>query len=285
MSTPRRSAHRRKAAATAGVAAALVAVVAASGLTSAQAAGTTATAGVQAASPKQWPTMIPQGARWSVNGKRTEHDYFLTTPLQGSPRERATGSTRHEAIRVWQGQLREQGFRIPVNGIYDRTTAGAVQQFQRRYNTRVPSKHRLPTNGVIGYPTARALLAPTIHKLARRHGVPAALLCGHLMAETRLDPRAVGPDGTDYGIGQMSRRWNQGRYSLAQAFDDDTSIDYMAKRDKAALRKYGSYRIGVVSYWKPREADLWKRTGKPSPVALTYSDRVLRGCGGHEFGG
>jgi hypothetical protein len=230
-----------------------------------------------------WPRLEPQGGRWKKDGTRTGEDYYRTDPPQGGAEDRASGSTRSYAIKVWQELLTERGYRVAVAGVYGRRTQSAVLRFQEGYNRSVPTAYRLAADGRVNYFTARALLAPTIKRLAERYDVPAEILCGHLNAESSLDPRAVGPEGSDYGLAQMSARYNQDNYTLAEAFDEDVAIAYMARRERAARRTYGSYKIGVVSYWSPTAARKWKKTGKPSPAAKAYSRRVKRGCDGYEF--
>lgn len=227
----------------------------------------------------RWPTLTPQGARWWDPATAGPEEYFFTYPRQGSAADRRTGSTRYYGIRVWQEALNEQGIPVKVNGYYGVEMRTAVRKFQARYNSRVSAENRIPVDGRIGYVTSRALLAPTIKRMAAKHGMPAKFLCGHLAWESGLDGRSVGPGGTDFGLAQMSRRYHQKRYTVGEAFDKDLAIDYMARRDKAARRTFGSYRIAVVSYWSPREAWNWKRTGKPSDAAKRYSDGIVNGCG------
>ncbi len=286
------SRHRRPktgthvAAKAAGVAAALGTLAApqgvlAPGASAAPVGGT----GVSASSHQVWPAMTPQGGRWKRDGSPSIHDYYdkIGSYNQGSAEDRRRGSTRHYAIRAWQRLLNEHRISVGVDGVYGPATARAVARFQRQYNTRVPRAYRLRVNGRVNYPTARALLAPTIRREARRFGMSADLLCGHLNAESVLDGRAIGPGGTDYGFAQLSRRYHQHQYTLAQAFNEDVAIAYMARRDAAARKTYGSYRIGVVSYWSPLEAKRWKESGRPSAKAKAYSDRAFAGCDGYEF--
>ncbi|MFL6114102.1 MAG: peptidoglycan-binding protein [Catenulispora sp.] len=233
----------------------------------------------------RWPKLEPQGGRWKKDGTRTREDYYRTDPPQGGAKDRDSGSTRFYAIKVWQELLTERGYRVNAVGVYGPKTESAVLRFQKGYNRSVPPAYRLGTDGRVNYLTARALLAPTIKRFAQRYDVPAEILCGHLNAESSLDARAVGPEGSDYGLAQMSARFHQNDYTLAEAFDEDVAIAYMARRDRAARRTYGSYKIGVVAYWSPAAARAWKKTGKPSRAAKAYSLRVKRGCDGYEFRG
>jgi hypothetical protein len=230
-----------------------------------------------------WPRLEAQGGRWKKDGTRTREDYYRTDPPQGGAQDRDSGSMRSYAIKVWQELLTERGYRVKVVGVYGPRTQSTVLRFQEGYNRSVPPAYRLVADGRVNYLTARALLAPTIKRLAQRYDVPAEILCGHLNAESSLDARAVGPEGSDYGLAQMSARYHQDDYTLAEAFDEDVAIAYMARRDRAARRTYGSYKIGVVAYWSPAAARTWKKTGKPSRAAKAYSGRVKRGCDGYEF--
>lgn len=191
---------------------------------------------------------------------------------------RTSGTSRHYGVRVWQELLTEHGLRTPVTGIYDRRTAAGVAKFQR-------TRRHLQASGQVDYPTARALLAPTIRREAKRVGMPADLLCGHLDLESLLDPQAVNANGRDLGLAQINiGRWNPG-VVVAQAFDEDYAIRYMATRDAAAYRRYGDWRIAIYHYNWPADARLWKSTGRPSARGAAYSAYALRGCDGPEFPG
>ena len=224
-----------------------------------------AAAAVRAAAPE--PLFPGAPPRWSTGG------YRVTRPAIGSrPR-----TPDNYAVRVWQELLTEQGIRTGVDGAYGAQTARSVAAFQAR--------RRLPATGTIDYPTARALLAATIKREARRVGMSADLLCGHLDLESGLDPRAVNPNGRDIGVAQINiGRWNPG-VSVPEAFDEDFAIGYMARRDAGAYRSYRDWRIAVYDYNWPVDAQRWKRTGTPSARGKAYSDRVFRGCGGPDFPG
>ncbi len=126
----------------------------------------------------------------------------------------------------------------------------------------------------MNFPTARTLLGATIRREAEQAGVPVGLLCGHLAAESLLDPRSLGANGVDLGIAQISRTYNVD-VTDEQAFDEDFAIRYMAQRDARAYARYGDWRIAVVSYNSPAHATAWKRNGYPDPVAETPTAPAL----------
>jgi hypothetical protein len=210
-------------------------------------------------------TFTPQGAQWRRDPAVTTGIYTVTEPRLGSE-----GGPAAYAVGVWQELLAERGVAVPRTGIYDDATAAAVAMFQRARG--------LPSTGAVNFVTARALLGTTIRREAQRAGVPVGVLCGHLAAESLLDPRAVGPNGVDLGIAQISVPWNAG-LTADQAFDEDYAIGYIADRDAAAFRRYGDWRIAVAAYNSPARASAWKRTGVPDEVARIYADRAFRGCG------
>ncbi len=207
----------------------------------------------------------PQGATWRRDPTLTAGLYTLTTPYLGSE-----GGPPSYAVAVWQELLAERAYEVPRTRRYDEITADAVADFQ--------AVRGLPGSGALNFVTARALLGPTIRREALAAGVPVGILCGHLSAESLLDARAVGPDGDDMGLAQISLRWNPA-IPVADAFDDDFGIRYMARRDAAAFRQYGDWRIAVTAYNSPARAKRWLATGTPEPAAEAYAARVMRGCG------
>lgn len=221
---------------------------------------TSALAATTAASPGTYP---PQGATWRRDGVLSI--YKITSPRQGSE----PGPIRY-AVGVWQELLAEMGFTVPRNSVYDEATAAAVARFQRRAG--------FAATGEINLPTARALLGPTIRREALRAGAPVGVLCGHLAAESLLDPAAVGTNGVDLGVAQISVPYNL-NLTEQQMFDEDAAIRYMAERNAKAYARFGDWRIAVVSYNSPVRASAWFRTGEPSELALTYATRAMRGCG------
>ncbi len=210
--------------------------------------------------PNAYP---PQGATWRRDGVLSL--YKLTSPQQGSE----PGPVRY-AVGVWQELLAEMGFDVPRSSVYDEATSAAVARFQRRAG--------FAATGEINLPTARALLGPTIRREAVRAGVPVGVLCGHLAAESLLDPAAVGTNGVDLGIAQISVPYNR-NLTEQQMFDEDAAIRYMAERNAKAFARYGDWGIAVASYNSPVRASAWYRTGTPDEVARTYATRALRGCG------
>lgn len=216
---------------------------------------------------------IPTGKTWERTGTDVTEAYRVTQPRQG----RRPGTPEHHAIRTWQELLNEHGLPVQIDGVYHEDTERAVRAFQ--------SRRGMPVTGRIDYPTARALLERTIKREAAAAGISPDLLCGHLDLESRLDPATVGPTGDDLGLGQiLMGRWNPG-ISVADALDEDFAIRYMARRDAAAYRQFGDWRIAVFSYYHPAGAEAWKRTGRPAPRGRWYSETVLRGCSGPEFPG
>lgn len=209
------------------------------------------------------PIYPPQGALWRRNGVLAI--YKLTQPLQGSE----PGPLRW-AVKVWQQSLAEAGYEVPRHGLYDQATAEAVRRWQ--------ADQGFAVTGELTMAHARALLAPTISRQAQAAGMPAPILCGHLTAESVLDPAAVGANGVDLGIAQISVPYNPG-LSEKEFFDKDDAIRYMAQRDARAMRRYNDWKIAVVAYNSPLRARQWAKTGQPSPLAQRYADRVMLGCG------
>ncbi len=215
----------------------------------------------------------PKQAKWDRAGSDVSRTYRVTSPPQG----RRPGTPEHHAVRIWQELLNEHGLRAEINGLYTEDTERAVKAFQGRRG--------IAMTGRIDYPTARALLEPTIRREADAVGMSADLLCGHLDLESRLDPAAVGPTGDDLGLGQiLLGHWNPG-IDVQETLDEDFAIRYMAQRDIAAYRAFGQWPIAVFDYNSPTRAHAWKRTGKPSARGRSYSEKVLRGCDGPEFPG
>lgn len=204
----------------------------------------------------------PGGATWRRDGVLAL--YGLREPMLGSD----PGPTRY-AVAVWQELLAEIGYDVPRSARYDADTAAAVGRYQRRAG--------LPATGAINFPTARALLGPTIRREAVRAGMPVGLLCGHLAAESYLDPQAVGANGVDLGLAQISVPYHP-QFSEAEFFDEDTAIRYMAERDAKAYGTFGDWSIAVASYNNPARARAWARTGRPDDVARVYAERAQRGC-------
>ena len=222
------------------------------------------------ATEKKFP---PTGKTWERSGTDVTETYRVTSPRQGHRPD----VPEHYAVRIWQELLNEHGLQAQVNGVYEEDTERAVRAFQARRG--------MPVTGRINYPTARALLERTIKREAAAVGMPPDLLCGHLDLESRLDPAVVGPTGDDLGLGQiLMGRWNPG-IGVGEALDEDFAIGYMARRDMAAYRQFGDWRIAVFDYNHPVGAHKWKRTGKPSSRGRWYSDTVFRGCSGPEFPG
>ncbi len=215
----------------------------------------------------------PTGKTWEHSGSDVTETYRVMTPRQG----RRPGTLEHYAVRIWQELLNEHGLQAQITGLYEQDTARAVRAFQ--------SRRGMPVTGRIDYPTARALLERTIKREAAAVGISPDLLCGHLDLESRLDPKVVGPSGDDLGLGQiLMGRWNPG-IGVAEAMDEDFAIRYMARRDAAAYRHFGDWRIAVFDYNYPVGAHAWKRTGTPSSRGRWYSETVFRGCSGPEFPG
>ena len=210
-------------------------------------------------------TYSPQGATWRRDGTGTAGLYTLSWPRMG-----AEGGPAAFGVRVWQELLNERGYPTPMTGRYDWLTAHNVKRLQRASS--------LPETGQVNFPTARRLLAATIRREAELAGIPVGLLCGHVAAESMLDPRSVGRNGVDLGIAQISRTYNLG-VTDEQAFDEDFAIRYMAQRDATAYARYGDWRLAVVSYNSPVRADAWRRNGFPDPVAEAYARRAFLGCG------
>ncbi len=210
--------------------------------------------------------------RWSRDASEGDNTYRVTRPRQGR-----AGDPERSAVRVWQELLNEHGLRAQITGVYERDTERAVRAFQARRG--------LPVTGQIDRATARALLERTIKREAAAVGMSADLLCGHLNAESRLDPAAVGPSGDDLGLGQiLIGRWNPG-IDVDHVLDEDFAVRYMAQRDRAAYRLFGNWRVAVFDYNYPVGAHEWNHTGRPSSRGKSYSEKVFRGCDGPEFPG
>jgi hypothetical protein len=186
----------------------------------------------------------PQGGRWQADGSGPTYRLGMKT----------TRPTGH-AIGQYQRLLR-----VPITYRYDRRTAHAVLHHQQRYRS-------LRNTGRIDFPTSRSLFAPIIRREAQRAGTSARALCGHLWAESRLDPGAVGPGGIDYGIGQIVPRYRPG----TKAWDAQASIARMAQDDAAGMRRYGAW--GQVAWWSPRQARA-AAAGRPSRDAVAYRQRI-----------
>lgn len=193
----------------------------------------------------------PQGGRWEANG---------------------TGPTYHEGMRATRPTARaiaeyQSVLGVPQTRRFDRPTRDAVLRHQR-------ARRWLRNTGRIDAPTSRSLLAPIIVNAARRHGVSARLLCGHLWAESRLDPGAVGPGGIDFGIGQIVPRYRPG----TDPWNVRAAIDRMARDDASAMRRYDTW--GQVAWWSPQEARV-AAAGHASREAWAYRKRIAAApCGG-----
>ena len=194
----------------------------------------------------------PQGGTWSKDASKPTRGAGVTRYEYGM---RASTAPTRVAIGTFQSLLG-----IPSTGRFDWRTRHHVVLFQRQY----PS---LPDTGAIDYRTARQLLLPLIASEARRAGIPVGLLCGHVYAESRLDPGAVGRDGHDHGIGQIVKRYGDG----TDPWDVKDALRYMANRDAAAIKQYGAF-WGPAHYWRPAEAR------RQTNDALAYAIRVKGGC-------
>lgn len=226
---------------------------------------TAGTVAVSASGPSD--NFAAQGGRWDRASDVTRSPYVLQTPNVGSRSQ--FGQPLYHGVVAWQQLLNENGARLTVDGAYGPRTQAAVKSFQQ-------SRGLEPT-GVLGYPTAKALLDGIVDRNAKKVGMPTSLLMCHLAAESNLDPSAVGLNGSDMGIAQISLPHNPGVTSL-QAFDIEFAIEYMAKRDAKAYKRYGDWGVAVVSYNSPVAANRWQATGTPSELARTYSQRVLGSC-------
>lgn len=203
---------------------------------------------------------VPQGGIWA--GRRAGvGPYRAGMPM--------TTPSRY-GVRVWQELLNEHGATLPVTGSYGPRTADAVRRFQQA--------NRLRVTGAVDHKTAKALLTRTIRREARNAGMPAAILCGHLWHESRLDPRSVGATGYDLGLAQVVRRYVP-EMSAGDVWDEDASIRYMARRDAAAKKRYRRWDIALASYLSPVAAQRWFRQGLVARRSASYSRRALDGCG------
>lgn len=182
----------------------------------------------------------PQGGRWQADGSGPTYHQGMRT----------TRPTQH-ALGQYQRALG-----VPITYRPDRATFQAVLAHQK-------ARRWLRNTGRIDMPTSRSILAPVIEQEARRAGVSARLLCGHLWAESRLDPGAVGPGGIDLGVAQVVPRYNPG----VNPWDIRAAIRNMAKRDATAIRRYGNV-VGPVFYWNGDHARAW------TPEAKAYRERI-----------
>lgn len=207
-------------------------------------AATAVVATAAPASAHSAPPPAAQGGTWSADG---------SGPAYCAKRNGVNMRTRASQHGLGEYQ-RLLG--VPITRRCDRATTHAVWHVQR-------DRAWLRDTGVIDAPTARAILWPTIAGQARRHGVSAGLLCGHLWAESRWDAGAVGPGGIDLGVAQVVPRYNPG----VNAWSVTASIANMARRDAAAIRRYGPTR-GPVFYWNGSHARAW------TPQAVAYRARI-----------
>lgn len=225
-------------------------------------------AGTVIANADEQPTSFPaQGARWDRAVDVNKSPYVLKTPNVGAARDR--GQPLYYGVVAWQQLLNANGAKLTVDGSYGPQTQQAVKNFQR-------SKGIEPS-GVVGYPTAKALLDPVVNKHAKRVGMSTGMLMCHIAAESALDPSAVGLNGSDMGIAQISLPHNPG-VTAKQAFDVEFAIKYVADRDAKAYKTYKDWNIAVASYNSPAAANQWKRTGAANDLAGKYAQRVMNGC-------
>ncbi len=196
-------------------------------------------------------TYAPQGGRWQADG--TGPTYHKGMPM-----------TAATAIGIGQYQ-RVLG--VPATKKYDEATRVAVLRHQQ-------ARGWLRDTGKIDFPTSRSLWAPIIEREARTAGISPKKLCGHLWAESRIDPGAVGPGGIDFGIAQIVPRYRPG-YS---GWDAVASIRKMARDDAAGIKRYGSW--GQVAWWSPPSARI-AAAGHASPESWAYVKRIAAApCGG-----
>ncbi|MDP9397915.1 MAG: peptidoglycan-binding protein [Actinomycetota bacterium] len=121
------------------------------------------------ASPVLGPKSYAAAPLFPRLGAQWKRDRASQVGVYEASAARPGATSRHYGVRVWQELLTEHGFRTPVTGRYDRRTAAAVTRFQR-------TRRHLQASGRVDYPTARALLASTIGREAKRAGIPADLL-------------------------------------------------------------------------------------------------------------
>jgi hypothetical protein len=92
------------------------------------------------------PRMSPYPGRWS---RRAMDGAYLVAP---EPYPAEPTPTRSEYIRWAQSALNDVlGLQLPVHGLADAATRGAIRSFQQREG--------LPTDGIVGPDTERAVLA------------------------------------------------------------------------------------------------------------------------------
>ena len=132
----------------------------------------------------------------------------------------------------------------------------------------------LPGNGTVGYSTSIALIAPFVAADSAAAGVDPHWVTCLIHHESNRDPSAVGPNGLDLGLGQISLPANP-TVTEAQAWDPFFTIRYVAVRLAAAFRTYSNPDAALLSYNSPRDAALWQATGKaPTERAQAYVDNV-----------
>jgi len=218
-------------------------------------------------------TYPAQGGKWSRLDEKVRSPYTVTTPRAGSGTASADEPMR-AGIRAYQSLLNQSlrngaGAKLSVDGVFGPATSTAVAAYQRQAG--------LAASGTLGYQTAKALLGPLVDAHAKAVGMPPQTLMCHLAGESNLDAGAIGPNGSDLGVAQISLDANPGT-TPAQALDVAFSIQYMAKRDAAAFKKYKDWKLAIVSYNSPVAARQWAKTGQPSPRAAKYATRVLAPC-------
>jgi len=213
-------------------------------------------------------TYPAQGGTWSRIEEGLRSRYVVTSPRVGAGSAEGDEPIR-SAIRSYQGLLNGVGGKLAVDGVYGPGTAAAVAGYQRHIG--------IAPTGTLGYKTVKSLLMPVVTEQAAAVGMSSNLLMCHLAAESNLDFGAIGPNGSDLGVAQISLRHNPG-VSVAQALDPVYSIRYMAERDANAFKRYKDWKLAVVSYNSPTAANEWRKSGTPSTRAAKYSQRVFEGC-------
>jgi hypothetical protein len=212
-------------------------------------------------------TFPAQVSLWDRAADGEGSRYSLQEPLVGMHDD--FRQPVYYAVVAWQQLLNASGAQVVVDGAYGPATAAAVKNFQ--------AANDIEPTGVVGYPTAKALLQPMVNQYAASAGIPPKTLMCHIATESNLDPGAVGLNGADMGIAQISLPHNPG-VTAEDAFDIDFAIKYMAERNANAYNTYGNWSYAVASYNSPVAANQWQASGTGSERITTYAERALGSC-------
>lgn len=237
--------------------------------------------------PPPLPTPYPrQYAMWSVG------DEFRGTPWPASPgtcKQSVPGSSHAWGTKAVQAMLngqRELLLRDPVKGAWITADPARwpVLEVTGNYcglSTRAMRAFqylmKLPGSGTMGYRTSIALIAPWVASESAAAGVDPHLVTCLIHHESNRDPSAVGPNGLDLGLGQISLPANP-TVTEAQVWDPFFSIRYVAQRLGAAFRQYSNPDAAILSYNSPRDAAVLQATGVPPSEHARHYVADIREC-------